>query len=114
MSNCKWSKVRVDGIETLYDMTDVEKHAILYYPMACYYSYIEKHGHFLFGMKSDKEGKLKYLVYGIPGSKKKEDQPFEGKTGFVTWIPSIKDKEKGHWIMFYDFKNCNVVIPIKK
>ncbi|MEG2353765.1 MAG: hypothetical protein RSB70_03895 [Clostridium sp.] len=112
--NCKWKKVTVRDIEELHNMCNYDKHVVLYYPMACYHSYIVKNGHFIFGMKMDKKKKLKYLVYGIPGSKSKNDQPFGGKTGFVTWIPCKNKEDKGYWIMFYDYKNSTVVIPMKK
>lgn len=112
--NCKWKKVAVKDIEELHNMCNYDKHVVLYYPMACYHSYITKHGHFIFGMKMDKNNKLKYLVYGIPGGRSKEDQPFGGKTGFVTWIPCKGKHDHGYWVMFYDYKNSTVVIPVKR
>lgn len=79
--------------------------------MINYYPYIEKYKHFLLGLKCDEDGNLKYILYAIPGCKDKSDQPYEGKTGFVTWTENIRDQ--GYWIMFYDYKNCNIVVPVK-
>ncbi len=55
---------------------------------------------------------MKYLVYGIPGDKTRKDQPFKGKSGFVTWIES-KENNLGYWLMFYDYKTNNILIPVK-
>ena len=58
---------------------------------------------------------MKYIVYGILGTKNKFDQPFGGRTGFVSWVPIEKGKEDyddtGCWLMFYDFKNAAILVP---
>ena len=91
---------------------DYNKYTVAYYPMLNYYPYIKKYGYFFIGYKCDSNGNLKYIVYGVPGKKDKDEQPYVGKTGFVTWISSDDDKN-GCWLMFYDFKNSNIVVPMK-
>lgn len=108
---CKWHKVEVKDLYQLCNTSDYNKYTIAYYPMINYYPYIKKHGHFMFGLKGDKDGNMKYIVYAIPGSKDLDDQPYEGKTGFVTWVTD--DKGTGYWLMFYDFKNSTVVVPMQ-
>jgi hypothetical protein len=111
---CKWYKVPVPSLESLYDFSDYNKYTIAYYPMICYYPYIRNTKSFMLGYKCDSSGKMKYIVYGIPGSRAKVHQPFGGKTGFVTWIPDKKNDEMGYWLMFYDFKKSMIVVPLKK
>lgn len=111
---CKWYKVPVHNLENMYDLSDYNKYKIAYYPMICYYPYIRNYKSFMLGYKCDSSGKMKYIVYGIPGSRAKAHQPYGGKTGFVTWISDKDNDEMGHWLMFYDFKNSTIVVPIKK
>lgn len=111
---CKWYKVPVKNLETMYDMSDYNKYTVAYYPMICYYPYIRNYKSFMLGYKCDSNGKMKYIVYGIPGSRAKAHQPYGGKTGFVTWIPDKENDEMGHWLMFYDFKKSTIVVPLKK
>ena len=50
------------------------------------------------------QGNLKHIIYAIPGKKDKDEQPYDGRTGFVTWV-NLNGKDKdGCWLMFYDFK----------
>lgn len=112
---CKWYSVKVNELYEMCNMSNYNKYTVAYYPMLNYYPYIKKHGKFMLGYKCDKEGNLKYIVYGVPGKKDKDEQPYEGKTGFVTWI-SDDDNDKdgmGCWLMFYDFKNSTVVVPMQ-
>jgi hypothetical protein len=111
---CKWYKVPVHSLESMYDFSDYNKYTIAYYPMICYYPYIKNHKSFMLGYKCDSTGKMKYIVYGIPGSRAKAHQPYGGKTGFVTWISDKENDEMGHWLMFYDFKKSTIVVPLKK
>ena len=116
IKKCKWYRVPVNNIMDMYYIGDYNKYTTFYYPMINYYRYIEPHNHFIIGYKFDNEGKMKYLIYGIPGTKKLRHQPFRGKTGFVTWVPSHskEDNVSGYWLMFYDFKNSTILIPSKK
>ena len=111
---CKWFKVPVNNLENMYDFSDYNKYAIAYYPMICYYPYIKNYKSFMLGYKCDSTGKMKYIIYGIPGTKAKAHQPYGGKTGFVTWISTSENDEMGHWLMFYDFKKSTIVVPLKK
>ena len=111
---CKWYKVPINKLESMYDFSDYNKYTIAYYPMICYYPYIRNHKSYMLGYKCDSNGKMKYIVYGIPGSRAKAHQPYGGKTGFVTWISNSENDEMGHWLMFYDFKKSTIVVPVKK
>lgn len=109
---CKWYKVNIKSLDDMCNISNYNKYTIAYYPMLNYYPYIKKYGYFMLGYKCDKKGNLKYIVYGVPGKKDKDEQPYAGKTGFVTWMSGDKDKE-GCWLMFYDYKNSTVVVPMK-
>lgn len=112
---CKWYRVNVNDLYEMCNMSNYNKYTVAYYPMLNYYPYIKKYGNFMLGYKCDRSGNLKYIVYGVPGKKDKDEQPYEGKTGFVTWI-SDDDKNRdgmGCWLMFYDFKNSTVVVPMQ-
>ena len=86
-------------------MSNYNRYTVAYYPMLNYYPYIRKYGHFMVWYKCDKDGNLRYIVYGIPGKKNRDEQPYEGKTGFVTWINDETRDGMGCWLMFYDFRN---------
>ncbi|WP_194191940.1 hypothetical protein [Clostridium chrysemydis] len=113
ISYSKWYKIPVKDIEDMCNAKDADKYTVVYYPMLNYYPYIIKHGHFMMGYKCDKKGNLKYLVYAIPGKKDKFDQPYVGKSGFVTWAKCKDNEEQGYWLMFYDYKTSKVVVPSK-
>lgn len=117
IKNTKWYKISADELKNINQIKDVSKYAMIYYPMMSYYPYISKYGHFLLGYKYKKCGTLQYIIYGIPGRRNIYDQPYGGKSGFVTWIPSKDYKTNkdapGYWIMFFDFKNSAVAIPLK-
>lgn len=112
---CRWYKVSTDFRKHKHHKENHNKYTLLYYPMMPYYAYIQKSGCYLVGYKYDPKGKMKYIVYGILGTKNKCDQPFGGRTGFVSWVPMEKGKEgyddKGCWLMFYDFKNATILVP---
>ena len=109
---CKLYKINVNSIEDLSDESNYNQYTLAYYPMLNYYPYISKEGYFLLGYKCNGNGEMKYIVYAIPGSKEKNDQPYGGRTGFVTWT-SDNTNGRGYWLMFYDFKNSSIVIPTK-
>ncbi|MGL5347162.1 MAG: hypothetical protein ACRDA3_07415 [Peptostreptococcaceae bacterium] len=115
IKHCKWYQVPVNDLYEMCNMSNYNKYTVAYYPMLNYYPYIRKHGHFMLGYKCDKEGNLRYIVYGVPGKKDREEQPYEGKTGFVTWISDDDENRDGMgcWLMFYDFRNSTVVVPMQ-
>ena len=110
---CKWYKVKINSLDDMCDISDYNKYNIVYYPMINYYPYIKKYGYFIIGYKCNKCGDVDYIVYGIPGTRDIDEQPYSGKTGFVTWIRRSLNKENGCWLMFYDYKKSTVVIPMK-
>lgn len=117
IKRCRWYKVNVNALEDMCNASNYNRYTLVYYPMMSYYPYIRKHGHYLMGYKYDASGKMKYIVYGIPGSKNVADQPYAGRSGFVTWV-SLKEGEErdndyGYWLMFYDFRTSTIVIPVK-
>lgn len=109
----KWYKIPIHDLHEMCNMSNYNKYTLAYYPMLNYYPYIKKYGYFMIGYKCDSKGNLKHIIYGVPGEKDKDEQPYDGRTGFVTWVNlSNKDKE-GCWLMFYDFKNSTVVVPMQ-
>ena len=110
---CKWYKIPVTDLHEMCNMSNYNRYAVAYYPMLNYYPYIRKYRHFMLGYKCDNDGNLRYIVYGVPGMKNKDDQPYEGKTGFVTWVSDEDRDGMGCWLMFYDFKNSTVVVPMQ-
>lgn len=114
IKNCQWYKAHVENLESMYCENDYNKYSVVFYPMICYYPYIAKTKSFMIGYKCDDDGVLKYIIYAIPGTKALVDQPYEGKTGFVTFMGDKDNSETGHWLMYYDIKNNSVVVPVKK
>lgn len=114
IKRCKWYRVNVNDIQDMYDISNYNRYTAIYYPMISYYPYIRKYNHYLIGYKCDKSGEVKYLVYGVPGTKDRMEQPYRGKSGFVTWIPMRSTADLGYWLMFYDFKTSTIVVPEKK
>ncbi|NFG22379.1 hypothetical protein FDB23_11220 [Clostridium botulinum] len=112
VNNCKWYNVPVNKIDDLFNISDYNKYTLVYYPMLNYYPYISKTKHFLLGYKCNSDGELTHIVYAIPGSKDLSEQPYEGKTGYVTWTHG-DTRNFGYWLMFYDFQNSTVVVPMK-
>lgn len=109
----KWYKIPVHDLHEMCNMSNYNKYTLAYYPMLNYYPYIKKYGYFMLGYKCDSQGNLKHIIYAIPGKKDKDEQPYDGRTGFVTWV-NLNGKDKdGCWLMFYDFKNSTVVVPMK-
>ena len=109
----KWYKIPVHDLHEMCNMSDYNKYTLAYYPMLNYYPYIKKHGYFMIGYKCDSQGNLKHIIYAIPGKKDKDEQPYDGRTGFVTWVNLNGKDNEGCWLMFYDFKNSTVVVPMK-
>ena len=117
IKRCKWYKVNINDKKDLCDISDYNKYSVIYYPMYSYFKYIKKYKHILLGYKYDNIGRMKYIVFAIPGKRSISEQPFEGKSGFVTWVPLKLGEEReeslGYWLMFYDFRNRTIAIPIK-
>jgi hypothetical protein len=97
----------------MYRADSYNKYAIIYYPMINYFPYIIKHGHYIIGYKFDELHRVKYVMYGIPGTRETEDQPFGGKYGFVSYVSGNEERgdDLGYWLLFYDFRRAVVVIP---
>lgn len=114
IKNCTWHKAKVDKLESMYCINDYNKYSVIYYPMICYYPYIIKHGYFMVGYKYSDDKKLKYIIYAIPGTKNLQDQPYEGKTGFVTFMPDDNEENIGYWLMYFDIDKNSVVVPVKR
>lgn len=109
----KWYKIPVHDLHEMCNMSNYNKYTLAYYPMLNYYPYIKKYGYFMIGYKCNSKGNLKHIIYGIPGNKDKDEQPYDGRTGFVTWVNINGNNRTGCWLMFYDFKNSTVVVPMQ-
>ena len=115
VGECKWHKVPYEKLMNVKPYMHFNKYTMVYYPMFNYQPHIRKGGHYLFGYKLDSKGQVKYLVYAIPGTRKFLDQPYGGNSGFVTWVyKDDKKSDDGYWLMFYDFRNSRIVVPVKK
>ena len=108
----KWYRVPIRDLHEMCNMSNHNKYTLAYYPMLNYYPYIKKYGYFMIGYKCDSRGNLKHIIYGVPGKKDKDEQPYDGRTGFVTWVNTNGRNSDGCWLMFYDFKNSTVVVPM--
>ncbi len=115
IKNTKWYRININDLDSLLDDEEHNKYTVAYYPMISYYPYFCKFKHYIMGLKYDEDGMMKYLIYGIPGTKDKYSQPLDGKTGYVIWIPASPNayEDMGYWLMFYDFRNSTVLIPEK-
>ena len=90
----------------------------MYYPYNCITKYatsqsqIKKHEHYIFGVVKENQ-KIRHYVYGIPGKFTEEDQPYGGKTGFVTWFEKEEDDDNlGYWIIYIDALTGSIVRPL--
>lgn len=99
----KWYKVPVHDLREMCNMNNYNKYTLAYYPMLNYYPYIKKYGFFMIGYKCDSKGNLKHIIYGVPGKKDKDEQPYDGRTGFVTWVSIKNNANNGCWLMFLTF-----------
>ena len=79
------------------------------YPNINYVKYYGPTGYYYFGMKYDKDGEIKYLMYGIEGHNSMKEQPYMGMTGFGKWM-KIRERNRGMWIMFYNPRSGNIMI----
>ena len=109
----KWYRIPIHDLHEMCNMSNYNKYTLAYYPMLNYYPYIKKYGYFMLGYKCDSRGNLKHIIYGVPGKKDKDEQPYDGRTGFVTWVNTNGGRSEGCWLMFYDFKNSTVVVPMQ-
>jgi hypothetical protein len=117
-NNTRWWKIPYDEYETYKNSGSYEhycavQHLKMAYPYMDYIKYFKKCGYSYFGIKYDKDGEVKYLMYGIEGDKNPQDQPYMGMTGFVKWIKPGK-KDRGMWIMYYNPYNGCIMIPKDK
>lgn len=117
-NNVRWWKIPYDEYETYNGSSNYEHYCAVHhlkmaYPYMNYIKYIKKCGYSYFGIKYDKDGEVKYLMYGIEGDNNPQDQPYMGMTGFVKWIKPAK-KNKGIWIMYFNPYNGCIMIPKEK
>ena len=117
-NNVRWWKIPYNEYENYkgsgsYEHYCAVHHLKMSYPYMDYIKYFKKRGHSYFGIKYDKDGEVKYLMYGIEGEKVPQDQPYMGMTGFVKWIKP-KKKNWGMWIMYYNPYNGCIMIPKDK
>ena len=122
MENHKWWKI-------LKDQKDLEGFYLYYngsfvnitYPYMGYRNigeaYIEEYNYMLFGIVFDEdiEKRPSYYVYGIPGRLCAQDQPFQGKTGFLYWHPAkdnrVEEGEMGYWLLYVEAHSGTIAIP---
>lgn len=75
-------------------------------------SMIEKYGHYIFGTVKNQE-EVKYYVYGVPGKFTIADHPYNGATGFNTWLKNKDSSEDlGYWLIYIDALSGKIVNPV--
>lgn len=70
---------------------------------------MDKYQHYIFGLYNVDE-EVKYFVYGVPGSFKKDEHPNRGEGGFNTWYEG--EGTEGYWIIYIDPMTGKVVYPV--
>ncbi|GAB1475926.1 hypothetical protein MASR2M70_07580 [Bacillota bacterium] len=76
--------------------------------------------HFLFGVKTDRNGSAGYYYFAVPGRFMREEQPDGGRSGFVFWQPVAGDRQEsgagvfsepvyGYWIVAVDAKTGDII-----
>ena len=102
----------ISHIETLHN--PYYYHHPYYYNSQCQ-NQIYNYQHHIFGIAYDEDNMAKYYIYGLPGRKNREEQPYRGETGFVYWEPSYRpeDMEKGlgYWLLYIDANTNGIVEP---
>lgn len=75
-------------------------------------SMIEKYGHYIFGTVT-KQGEIQYYVYGVPGKFTIAEHPYNGSTGFNTWLKDKNSSEGlGYWLIYVDALSGKIVNPV--
>lgn len=70
---------------------------------------LEKYGHYIFGLYNESD-KVKFYIYGIPGSFSLDEHPKGGNTGFNTWF---EGKEvPGYWLLYIEPETGRILYPI--
>ena len=72
---------------------------------------VNSYNNYLFGV-AESEEKITHYIYGIPGRYKKSEHPYEGKTGFITWLEDKEETGNGYWLSYIDISTGNVVRPL--
>ncbi|KAB3531827.1 DUF7922 domain-containing protein [Alkaliphilus serpentinus] len=83
-----------------------------------YHRQIYMYQHYIFGIAYDNNQRAVHYVYGIPGKKTMEEQPYRGATGFEYWHPCSYEggggTNHGYWLLHIDVNTGKVVTPLKK
>ncbi|WIV12304.1 hypothetical protein [Proteiniborus sp. MB09-C3] len=75
-------------------------------------SMVEKYGHYIFGTVAKQE-EIKYYVYGVPGKFTIADHPYNGATGFNTWLKDKNSEEDlGYWLIYIDALSGKIINPV--
>lgn len=119
LKGCRWWKIEYNTQDTHRGFLPFFNYLVnVYYPypltsktITCRYL-MEKYKHYLFGIVA-KEDEIKYYVYGVPGKFTISEHPYNGTTGFSTWL---KDKNSsdglGYWLMYIDALSGKIVNPV--
>lgn len=74
-------------------------------------SMIEKYGHYIFGTVTKQE-EIQYYVYGVPGKFAITEHPYNGSTGFNTWLRDKNSSEDlGYWLVYVDALSGKIINP---
>lgn len=118
----EWYKIEVDDNKYREFLPYYHYTINRYYPYPIMYKemttqkLIKKYNHYIFGIVRE-DGKVKHYAYGVPGRYRREEQPYGGKTGFMTWIESkARSRSRyrlGYWILHIDPISGKIVNPLK-
>lgn len=126
LRNYKWWQIQYNT-QTIYRsyMPFISHLEILHNPYYYHYPYyytseyqnqLYRYQHYIFGIAYDEEKRAKYYVYGIPGKRTIEDQPYGGETGFIYWHPynytGLSQEDFGYWLLHIDANTNGVVEPL--
>lgn len=74
---------------------------------------VHRYGHYLFGVKEDKERCVQYISYAIPSRYGVEPHPLLYAQAYAYWIPKKGEKSaigaQGYWVISIDVKSGEIV-----
>lgn len=70
---------------------------------------MEIYKHYIFGLYNE-ENRVKFYVYGIPGSFTIGEHPSRGTSGFNTWFESKEGR--GYWLLYIQPSTGRIIYPL--
>ncbi len=74
---------------------------------------IHRYGHFLFGVKKDKQNQVKYISYAVPSRYGVDPHPLIQAQAYAIWVPMKEEKSLigalGYWVVTLDAKSGDII-----